>query len=46
MDEDMQLVYTDDLDVRYNYAILTNKTYEYMNKNYQLNAIDTFLRTI
>ena len=34
----MQLVYTDDLDERYNYAILTNKTYEYMNKNYQLNA--------
>ena len=38
MDDKMQLVYTDDLDVRYNYAILTNKTYEYMNKNYQLNA--------
>jgi hypothetical protein len=38
MEKDMELVYTDDLDVRYNYAILTNKTYQYMNKNYQLNA--------
>lgn len=34
----MQIVYTDDLDEKYNYAILTNKTYEYMKRNYQLNA--------
>lgn len=35
---EMQIVYTDDLDEKYNYAILTNKTYEYMKRNYQLNA--------
>ena len=38
MEENMQLIYIDDLDDRYNYAILTNKTREHMNRNYHLNA--------
>ena len=38
MEIDMQLIYTDDLNERHNYAILTNKTCEYMNTNYHLNA--------
>ena len=38
MEENMQLIYIDDLDDRYNYAILTNKTHEHMNRNYHLNA--------
>ena len=38
MEDNMQLIYTDDLNERHNYAILTNKTCEYMNLNYHLNA--------
>ena len=38
MENDMQIIYTDNLDERYNFAILTNKTCEYMNSNYHLNA--------